>query len=235
LVTERDFWNRWFADFLENQAPSSIHLRHGEAVLRLLKAVSISRPNILEVGCANGWLSAALANFGQVTGVDIADAAIAAGQIRYPHINFIAGDFLTVALPLQHFDVVVSVVVISYFADQQLFLDRISSLLKPGGYLILACPHRFIWDRTDFIRRSHGEIPLKWLNMRDLKQLLRDHFSMLHRESIIPAGNRGILRVINSYRLNALIHRVVPEPYVMRLKEKMGLGKTLVVVAQKRR
>lgn len=91
-----------------------------------------------------------------------------------------------------------------------------------------------IWERTDLVRRSHGEIPLNWLNTGELERLLRDRFSVLHSETIIPAGNRGILRLINSWRLNALIQKVVPEPYIVTLKEKVGLDKTLVVVAQKR-
>ncbi len=232
LETQRLFWNEWAADCKKDLDSTS--LRHREAVLQLLQALNVSRPSILEVGCANGWLSSALAQFGQVTGTDIADEAIAAAKAKHPQINFIAGDFLTLALPVEHFDVVVSVGVISCIEDQRRFLGRIAGLLKSRGYLILTCPHKFIWDRTDFPRRSHGEIPLDWLNMGDLKTLLRDRFSVLHTETVIPAGNRGILRLINSCRLNALIQRAMAEHYIVRLKEQMGLGKTLVVVARKR-
>ena len=159
---------------------------------------------------------------------------VATAKARYPQLKFIAGDFLTADLPREHFDVVVSVAVISLFEDRRRFLHRVSELLKCRGHLVLICQHRFIWDRTDFIRRSHGEISLNWLNMGELKQLLRDRFSVLHSETVIPAGNRGILRLINSYRLNGWIEKVVPEPYIVRLKERIGLGKSLAVVAQKR-
>src|SRR5215472_10654175 len=116
LVVQREFWNRWFIDILERE-PDCTRLRHRDTVVRLLKALNLSRPNILEVGCANGWLSASLARFGQVTGVDLADKAIEVAQARYPHVKFVAGDFLSVELPSEYFDVVASVVVISYFAD----------------------------------------------------------------------------------------------------------------------
>jgi SAM-dependent methyltransferase len=230
----REFWNKWFADIPVNESIDPTKIRHGEVTIQLLKSLNLSHPDILEVGCANGWLCAALAQFGHVTGIDLADKVIAEGKINYPQVDLIAGDFLTAELPLEHFGVVVSVAVISVFADQRRFLDRVSELLKPRGYLLLMCPHRFIWDRTDFIRRSHGEIPLNWLNMGELKRLLRDRFSVLHTETIMPAGYRGVLRLINSHRLNRLIHKIVPEPSVVRLKEWIGLGKTLVVVAQKR-
>jgi SAM-dependent methyltransferase len=203
-------------------------------VIELAKSLNLSRPDILEVGCANGCLSVRLSQLGQVTAIDLAEEAIAGAKARHPDIDFIAGEFLNVALPVGHFDLVVSVDVICHFENQQSFVDKVESLLKPRGYLVLMCPHRFIWDRTDFVRRSHGEIPLNWLNMSDLEGLLRDRFSVMHTETILPAGNRGLLRLINSYRLNALIQRVVPQSRIMRLKEQMGLGKTLVAVAQKR-
>jgi 2-polyprenyl-3-methyl-5-hydroxy-6-metoxy-1,4-benzoquinol methylase len=192
------------------------------------------KPKILEVGCATGWLSAGLAQFGQVTAIDLADKPIAAAKTRYPHIDFIAGDFLTLDLLAEHFDLVVSVDVIPYVQDQRSFIHRIATVLKSPGYLILVAPNKFVWNRTDFVRRSQGEIPLNWLRMRDLKSLLRHRFSLLHGETIIPGGNRGILRLVNSHRLNALIQRVMPDHCIVRLKEKIGLGKSLVVVAQKR-
>jgi SAM-dependent methyltransferase len=232
IGTQREFWNEWAADCKQDLDFTS--LRHRDTVLRLLKGLNLSRPNILEVGCANGWLSVALANFGRVTALDLADAAIATAQVKYPHIDFMAGDFLSMDLSPKHFDIVVSVGVISCVEDQRGFLKKISDLLQPGGYLILTCPHKFVWDRTDFTRRSHGEIPLDWLDMGDLKRLLQDRFSVLHNETVIPAGNRGILRPINSRRINNLVHKFIPERHLVRLKEKAGLGKTLVVVAQKR-
>jgi len=230
---QKQFWNSWIADNLERESLDSLTLKPGETALRLLSGLQLSSPKILEVGCANGWLSAALAKFGQVTGVDLADEAIAVARARHPEAAFIAGDFLTAELPVGHFDVLVSLSVISFCVDQPQFVDRVFELLRPGGYLILTCPHRFIWDRTDFVRQSNGEIPLNWLNMGELKRLLRHRLSILQAETIIPAGNRGILRLINSYRLNKMIHKIVPEPSVIRLKEKMGLGRTLIVQAQK--
>jgi len=230
----KDFWNNWFAGIPEGEFLDPTKVRHGEEVVQLLASLNLSEPDILEVGCANGWLCAALANFGRVTGIDLADKVIAEGRIKYPHVKFLAGDFLTADLPAGHFDVVVSVAVISVFEDQRQFLERVSELLTSRGYLILMCPHRFIWDRIDFVRRSHGEIPLNWRNMGELKRLVRDRFSVLDSGTIIPEGHRGILRLVNSYRLNGLIQKVLPKPYIVKLKEWLGLGKTLVIVAQKR-
>jgi SAM-dependent methyltransferase len=234
LITQRQFWNGWFADVLEKESFDPSTLRRDNVVLQLARSLGLSKPEILEVGCGAGWLSARLAHFGHVTGVDLADKAVAAAKCRHPHIHFVAGDFLTLDLSAQRFDLVVSVGVISYFNDQGSFLDRISAVLKSRGYLILVCPHKFIWDRIDFVRRSHGEIPLNWLNMSGLKRLLRHDFCLLRSDTIIPEGNRGVLRLINSHKLNALIKKMIPEVRIVTIKERIGLGKLLVVVAQKR-
>lgn len=234
LGVQKQFWNGWIAKNLEKANMDPLTLRPGETVMKLLSGLSLLRPTILEVGCANGWLSTALAQVGLFTGIDLADEAIATARAKHPEVAFIAGDFLETALPMGHFDVVVALSVIGV-VDQRRFLDRTCELLKPRGYLILTCPNKFVWDRTNFTRQSHGEICLNWLNMKDLKGLLHGHFSVVHAETIIPAGNRGILRLVNSRRLNKLIQRIVPESYVVRAKEKMGLGRALVVVAQKRR
>lgn len=232
LNIQRQFWNGWIAETLGESGHGSF--RRGETVLRLLKSLKLLRPHILEVGCANGWLSIELAQLGQVTGIDLADKPIAAAKSRYPNINFIQGDFVNLDLPAGHFDIVVSVDVIGSVSDQRGFIDKISRVLKHGGYVILICPHKFVWDRTDFIRRSHGEIPLNWLNMKDLKGLLSHRFCLLHSETIIPGGNRGILRLINSRWLNAIVREIVPDSWIVTAKERAGLGKSLVALAQKR-
>ncbi len=231
LNVERQFWNDWIGEW---KTVDSSSVRRAGAVVAQLRSLNLENPRILEVGCGSGWLAAELSRFGSVTGVDLADEPIAAAKAKYPHVDFIAGDFQTVDLPAVHFDLAVSVEVISVFHDPSLFVNRVASLLRSGGYLILTCPHKFVWDRTDFVRRSHGEIPLNWLNMGELKRLLRNHFSLLHTETMMPAGNLGVLRLINSYRLNGLIKKVVPEPSIVGIKERIGLGKTLLVVAQKR-
>lgn len=235
VTVQRSFWNQWIADCLETDRLDSSSLRRGETVLQLARSLDLSNPAILEIGCATGWLSAQLARFGTVTGLDLADKPIAAAKIKYPNIEFIAGDFLNLDLPAEHFDLVVSVDVISVVQDQAAFLDKIRALLKPSGYLIVMCPNKFVWDRTEFTRRSKGEIPLNWLNMKDLEALLRSQFGLKHKETILPAGNRGILRLVNSYKLNRLMSRIIYQGRLDKIKEKIGLGKSLVVVVQKKR
>ena len=115
----QEVWSDWIERNIKSGNP-----RHGDSVLRLLKSLDLSDPNILEVGCANGWLCAELAYFGKVTGIDLANKAITTARRRYRNVGFICPDFLTIDLPTGHFHVVVSVDVISYVCDQGSFLDR---------------------------------------------------------------------------------------------------------------
>ena len=76
---------------------------------------------------------------------------------------------------------------------------------------------------------------MKWLYMRELKDLLRPRFACLWSGTIIPwIGNCGMLRIINSYRVNSTLEKIISGNNITKLKEKIGLGASLVVLAQKR-
>jgi hypothetical protein len=113
-------------------------------------------------------------------------------------------------------------------------LDRVATVLKPRGYLILICPNKFVWDRTRFTRQLEGKVPVSWLHMRDLKGLLSRHFVALRSETVNPGGNRGMLRLINSNKVERAIETIIRREHIAKLKEWVGLGKSLVVLAQKR-
>jgi len=49
-----------------------------------------------------------------------------------------------------------------------------------------------------------------------------------------PSGHLGFLRMVNSAKLNAALSRVIPHPKIDWLKERAGLGQTLVMLAQRR-
>jgi hypothetical protein len=53
--------------------------------------------------------------------------------------------------------------------------------------------------------------------------------------SVIMMGHRGILRLVNSYKLNALITKAISEQALEGLKERAGLGWTWVALARKER
>jgi 2-polyprenyl-3-methyl-5-hydroxy-6-metoxy-1,4-benzoquinol methylase len=228
----REAWNVWVENNARGYYPDNVG--RGETALRLLRSLGLRDPSILEVGCANGWLSTQLAYSGKFTGLDVADRAIAEARARYPQLRFICSDFLGFDFLDEKFDVVVSIDVIPYFDDQHEFVDRVAEVLTARGHLILIAPNRFVWDRTRFSGQMRGKVPSKWPYMREVKALLRDKFVLLHSETIIPGGNMGMLRLVNSHKINRVIDKLIGSNRVTRLKEKTGLGKSLVVLARKR-
>ena len=232
-----DFWNSWNSRHRE-QAVGEVSERQAAVVLDWLRMLSAGQPDqgldILEVGCGSGWMCERLAVFGRVTGTDLADEVIDRARVRAPHIRFYAGDFLSLDLPAGSADVVVALEVLSHVPNQEAFLAKVSRLLRPGGYLMLATQNRFVLERmTGVTERAPGQIR-HWVNARELKDLLRAAFDLLDLTSALPVGNVGVLRLINSPRLNSILSKFVAQGRIDALKERLHLGHTLMALARRR-
>jgi len=233
VAEQRQFWEAWNPNMRDPEHLNEWCIRRAEAILLLLRSLGLDRPRILDLGCGTGWLSAMLANLGSTTGVDLAEGVIATAKARYPNVTFLAGDILQMSLPANHFDIVVSQEVIAHVSDQDAYLDRAFRALKTGGYFLVTTPNKFIIERVDFPPQPPAHIE-RWLTMRQLKRLLRPRFHVLRSMTILPMGHRGILRLVNSCKINAALGLVVSWPRLEAFKERLGLGYTLIVLAQKR-
>lgn len=185
------------------------------------------------MGCGTGWLANQLSQYGEVSGVDLSETGVAMARERFPQARFIAGSIYEVDLPLASFDVAVSVEVLSHVQDQVGYLNRAADLLKPDGYLIMTTDNKFVWDRMDWQHLPPPHIA-DFLDNKTLLRLLGQQFRVLSTTTLIPSGNRGILRVINSAKLNAALALLIPRHSIDALKERVGLGCTRLILAQKR-
>jgi len=93
--------------------------------------------------------------------------------------------------------------------------------------------NKYVFDRTANVSPPDGWIR-KWLTMKELKDLLRDDFTIRRATTVEPEGHLGILRVINSVRINNFLNAVLGEARVKHLKEDAGFGQSLFVIAVKR-
>jgi 2-polyprenyl-3-methyl-5-hydroxy-6-metoxy-1,4-benzoquinol methylase len=232
---QRRFWDWHWQNWVERKAINDWVLKRGGRVLDIVSSLTLDRPKILDLGCGIGWFSQELSKFGQVTGIDLSEDAIAKAKASYPHITFLAGNVLADALPEGHFDVVVSQEVLAHVEDQPKYLQVAANVLRPGGYLILTTANKFVLDRlgasiSDPWPREHIE---KFLDMKGLKRLLFPHFRVLRTTTFLPLGNAGILRLINSHKLNTALSLLIPERYLETLKERAGFGYSLLVLAQR--
>ncbi len=213
----KNYYNsRW----KKEHVPNKYSLMRGIRIIEHLNSLPIKNPKILDLGCGSGWFSNILSNFGTVTAVDLSCEAIKIAKDNYPSVNFIAGDFFTLKLPLSYFDVVISMEVIEHVKDQQRYIKIINDVLVPSGYLILTTPNL---KMKNWINMNDWDIqPIEnWLTMKMLKGWLLNDFVILSSTTIIPCGDKGIFRFLNSRRLNDFISIFLDERKLQTLKENM--------------
>ncbi|MFZ0927667.1 MAG: methyltransferase domain-containing protein [Syntrophobacteraceae bacterium] len=231
--SQRAFWNKWDGQCLREDTLGEQAIRRGETALSLLQSLKLAGPKILELGCGNGWLAEKLAAFGSITGVDIAEKAIEEAARRVPMGAFYAGDALSLHLPAEEFDVVVTLETFSHVPSQPDFVDLIARVLRPRGYLILLTQNRTVYSRRSDVRPP-GEGQLRrWVTMKELRRMLSSRFRIMKAFTIEPAGDLGFLRIVNSRKLKRLVTALVPELTLERFKERAGCGQTLVALARK--
>ena len=230
LAEQRKYWDeRWG----RQQQPNGFQTRRGEAVLRLVQTLRLDNPRILDFGCGTGWFTERLSHVGRAVGIDLSSAAIALARATYPNVAFIAGDLYEATFPDEHFDVIVSQEVVAHVEDPQVYLEIIARVLKPKGYLIITSANRVVMERwVDRGPDPDAHIKL-YPNRREFKRMLRGRFRVLRTMSIMPIGDSGFLRLVNSYKLNTALGWVIPPRYLARFKEWAGLGYTLIALAQK--
>lgn len=117
------------------QGFSFVH-RYGADVMDLIEAPPGAR--VVDVGCGNGALTAALAERGyRVLGIDASPDMVAAARSLHPDIPFIVADACTFALE-EPADVIFSNAVFHWVdAERQPeLLARVSANLVPGGQLV---------------------------------------------------------------------------------------------------
>jgi len=235
---QQKYWDdRWGVQ----KSPNDWQQRRADAIITLLKDLPLDYPRILDLGCATGWMTKMLSELGTAEGVDLSETAIEIAKERFPGIRYTAGDLYEIELTSEPVDVVVCQEVIAHVSDQAVLIRRIADVMKPGGYLVITAANKFVMDR---VRDSDGLVGVgdedpedhikKWLDMKGLKGLIAADFTVLRSTSVIPMGHRGWLRLINSHKLNHLVSWLIPQKRLDALKERMGLGYSIIVMGQKK-
>jgi len=116
---------------------------HGEQIDELLKLI---RPGMkaLELGCASGWLTLALAQAGaDATGMDLSEKSLSVGRAYYESIRPTVSGTVTYApvdmnhlqLPAETYDVIVVKGVLHHLVNLDQVIREVHRSLKPGGLL----------------------------------------------------------------------------------------------------
>jgi 2-polyprenyl-3-methyl-5-hydroxy-6-metoxy-1,4-benzoquinol methylase len=98
--------------------------------------------SICDLGCGNGHIGGRLAALGyQVTGVDASRSGINMARRAYPGVQFVEAMLGSELKGLGSFDLVISSDVIEHLYRPSDLLEAATSLLKPGGQILLGTPY----------------------------------------------------------------------------------------------
>jgi 2-polyprenyl-6-hydroxyphenyl methylase/3-demethylubiquinone-9 3-methyltransferase len=126
-----------------------------------------ARPlRLLDVGCGAGLAAEALARAGhEVIGLDASDAVIAAARRhaegRNLPLGYRVGTLATLIDEGQIFDAITAFEVIEHVPEPRLFLAELSTLLAPGGVLVLSTLNRT--RRSLVLGKFAAEYVLRWV------------------------------------------------------------------------
>jgi 2-polyprenyl-3-methyl-5-hydroxy-6-metoxy-1,4-benzoquinol methylase len=243
-MDEKSWWDLWNTSHRtkdNNDEVSSELFTRAAAVINNI--TQVGNCAMLEIACGAGALSRKLF-YSSYHGLDISPAAIELARQKSQQASpppgasaptYEAADFHDTAPPSQPFDIIVCVDAISCFRDQQLCLSKMAKSLRPAGHLVLTTVNPFVYDRiqrTQTVRFESGPVS-HWLSRGELHTLVKRAGLKIERSyTIMPRGNLGILRFVNSWRLTGILSPRAAE-VAKRWKEQLGFGQYRVLVARK--
>jgi 2-polyprenyl-3-methyl-5-hydroxy-6-metoxy-1,4-benzoquinol methylase len=229
---QKAFWDDWvYRSF--SWKNDSDNRRRGFYVIS--EVVNRQKPGlkILDVGCGSGWLSLELKKFGKVTGTDYSQKSIEKLNSEHPDVNWIAGDFLSIDLPENFYDIVTCLETIAHVSNQMAFAEKMAKVTRRGGFMILTTQNQFIWKRTSSLAPlGKGQIR-NWLCRKRLRELFGSYYYIQKLFTCAPGGDRGFPWIFNNRYSNRIFSNLLGDERYIRTRELIGLGKSLVIVGQR--
>jgi len=94
--------------------------------------------------------------------------------------------------------------------------------------------HRFVYERrADVLPLAPGQVR-HWITRAELRRLLKPYYRLRRLTTVMPVGHGGVLRVVNSYKVNKLLGLALSERRIAAIKERLGFGTTIVALARRR-
>jgi SAM-dependent methyltransferase len=153
--------------------------------------------DVLDLGCGNGIpATRILAERHRVVGVDFSHTMIERARRLVPSATFIESDMVALDFPPNCFDAIVSFFALIHVpvAQQPALLDRVTSWLRPGGWLLATVGAR-AWTGTE--DNWHGA-PMFWSHADGdtYRAWVRDRGMAIVDEEFIPEGDSGHLLIL---------------------------------------
>jgi SAM-dependent methyltransferase len=145
MVDRRQHWERVYRSKAADAV--SWFQPHAASSLRLIEGCADGNAHIIDVGGGASVLVDDLADAGyrNLTGLDLAESALAASRARLgaraQSVQWIAGDITRAELPVARYDVWHDRAVFHFLtapADRAHYVEQVLKSVKPGGHVIIA-------------------------------------------------------------------------------------------------
>jgi len=178
-----------------------------EIMADIINSLKLNRVNILDIGCYDGTLLSLIKNKkNNLYGLDASDHAVEKCRRKKIKIKqFFLNDQEKIPFKSNFFDLIIAGEIIEHIYDTDFFLEEISRLLKPNGYLLISTPNIASLGRRLLLllgisplieispnqKNSSGHI--RYFTFQTLRKLLEEHkFSILLKKSdVVNFNNRG--------------------------------------------
>jgi SAM-dependent methyltransferase len=110
-------------------------------MVNLVRSLS-TRGRLLELGCGDGRLLAALADDYEVTGIDISEHAIARARKRIPNGRLLVGDVAQCPQD-SRYDIVLALNLLEHLPDPAALMRRVGEMLSDGGEFVFSVPNKY--------------------------------------------------------------------------------------------
>ena len=134
---------RDYHESLWQEIPEGTRPTHMQARLDFLLAHVPPGARVLDVGCGEGWFTAALAQAGrEAVGIDVAEEPLRRARTREPVLDLrcVPAEGEWSSLQDVSFDAVWAGEVIEHVADTAGWLSEVRRVLRSGGALVLSTP-----------------------------------------------------------------------------------------------
>jgi ubiquinone/menaquinone biosynthesis C-methylase UbiE len=234
-------WNR-IAE--QSDHGGSLGTYYHQRLADVYKHVAPPGERILEIGCAQGDLLAALQpSFG--VGIDFSQGMLIKARIKHPQIHFILCDAQDLCLGEEIFDLIILSDLLNDAWDVQTILDSVKSVTHPGTRLIINIYSR-LWELPlSIVKKLHlarPELQQNWLTVADIRSFMRysgfevvktwqEILLPLKIPLITPLCNQFLARIAPLNQL-CLANFILARPYPASKRQSEKPSVTIVVPAR---
>lgn len=131
-------------DYSEKNEPASTRHEIMRLHQSIIKEIKNDHKLILDIGCGNGWAAGMLIPKGKrIISLDVSSVNAINAYKNTPHSDHAAliADVYNIPLRKQSIDCIIASEIMEHLSDPGDFISGLSTLLKPGGKLIITTPY----------------------------------------------------------------------------------------------